>query len=76
MELREKQGKAKAFAEKQNLDVTDEAVAKAIAELNYEALANMSMAVEDKNSDSVAVASFALSPEFNVKNRFERILES
>lgn len=41
--LAEKQNKARAFAEKQGLDVSREDVANAIAELNYEAIANLSM---------------------------------
>lgn len=73
-ELHEKQEKAKAFAEKQNLDVTDEAVAKAIAELDYESLANMSMSVEKKDEETVTVASYAAATDISVKNRFERIL--
>lgn len=42
-ELQAKQEKAKAFAAKQGLDVEDAAVAAAIAELNYEAIADMAM---------------------------------
>lgn len=40
--------KAKAFASKQGLDVEEEAVKRAIAELNYEAIADMA---EEKNED-------------------------
>lgn len=76
IELREKQNKAKAFAEKQNLDVTEDVVAKAIAELDYETLASLTMSVENAAPVPVAVASFAMSPELGIKNRFERILES
>lgn len=75
-ELLEKQNKAKAFAEKQHLDISDEAVAKAIAELDYEALANLSMSVENKEPEGVAVASYAMTPDFAIKNRFENILGS
>ena len=74
--LLEKQNKAKAFAEKQNLDVTDEAVAKAIAELDYETLANLSMSVENTKPEEIAVASYAVTPDITVKNRFENILGS
>lgn len=74
--LLEKQNKAKAFAEKQNLDVTDEAVAKAIAELDYETLANLSMSVENTKPEEIAVASYAMTPDITVKNRFENILGS
>lgn len=75
-ELLAKQEKAKAFAEKQHLDVSDEAVAKAIAELDYEALANLSMSVEVTEPEAVAVASYALAPEMGIKGRFENILGS
>ena len=43
-ELKVKQAKAKAFAEKQGLDVEDENVAQAIAEVNYEMIAELAMA--------------------------------
>lgn len=43
-ELKMKQDKAKAFAEKQGLDVEDANVAQAIAEVNYEAIADFAMA--------------------------------
>lgn len=42
-ELQAKQARAKAFAEKQGLDVADEAVANAIAEVNYEMIAELAM---------------------------------
>ena len=61
-ELQAKQDKAKAFAEKQGLKAEDEAVAKAIAELNYEAIAELAMALaEEKEAPSaveVTMASF------------------
>lgn len=43
-ELQAKQEKAKAFASKQGLNVDDESVANAIANLDYEAIADMAMA--------------------------------
>ncbi len=43
-ELQAKQDKAKAFASKQGLDVEDEKVANAIANLDYEAIADLAMA--------------------------------
>lgn len=45
-ELQAKQDKAKAFAQKQGLNVEDEAVAHAISEVNYEAIAELAMASE------------------------------
>lgn len=43
-ELKVKQAKAKAFAEKQGLDIENENVAQAIAEVNYEMIAELAMA--------------------------------
>ena len=54
--------KATAYAQRLGLDPKDEAVATAIAELNYEALADIDMAKEEpKNNEDtqVAIASFA-----------------
>lgn len=57
-ELQAKQDKAKAFAEKQGLKVEDEAVAKAIAELNYEAIAELAMALaEEKEAETAPTPS-------------------
>lgn len=50
--LAEKRESAKAFAEKQGLDVADVAVAEAIEKLDYEKIAELSMA-EDKASEDV-----------------------
>lgn len=52
-ELQAKQMKAKAFAEKQGLNIADEAVAQAIAELNYEAIAELAMASQETNETNV-----------------------
>lgn len=63
-----KVAKITSFAQKQNLDLNDEAVKNAIAELNYEAIADLADAQEkaiaetsdaDKSEDVVLVASFA-----------------
>ena len=56
-ELAANQVKAKTFAEKQGLDVEDKDVAKAIAELNYQAIAEMCMANDKPETKGVAVAS-------------------
>lgn len=53
-ELKLKQEKAKAFAEKQGLDITNTAVAEAIEKVDYEAIANLSM--ENNETQDVAVA--------------------
>ena len=51
-ELQAKQAKAKAFAQKQGLNLEDEAVANAVAELNYEAIAELAMASEQKEEET------------------------
>lgn len=53
-ELQAKQAKAKAFAQKQGLNLEDEAVANAVAELNYEAIAELAMASEQKEEETPA----------------------
>lgn len=59
-ELARKQAIAKSFAQKQNLDVNDETVAKAIEELNYEALTELAEKVETPaQNEDVTYASFA-----------------
>lgn len=55
-ELAENQERAKCFAEKQGLNVNDEAVSHAIAELDYKAIAEMSMAKQEKQSDQTQTA--------------------
>lgn len=58
-ELAEKQSRAKAFAQRQGLDVEKEEVARAIAELNYEAIASLSMDIaKDADEKQVRVAGF------------------
>ena len=52
--LAEKQAKAKAFAEKQGLDVADVAVAEAINALDYAKIAELTMAqVKDEEAETV-----------------------
>ena len=55
-ELQAKQMKAKAFAQKQGLNVEDEQVAHAISEVNYEAIAELAMANEKEEADPVPTA--------------------
>ena len=55
-----KTARAKAFAERNHLDVEAETVAKAIAEIDFEALANEVLkAEEDAGNAGVTIASFA-----------------
>lgn len=65
--LADKQAKAKAFAEKQGLNVTDTAVAEAISALDYAKIAELTMAqvadeepetVEEKSVPTITLASF------------------
>lgn len=56
-ELAKQQGVAESFAASQGLDVRDETVKKAVAELDYAKIAELSMEIH-KNKDNVAVASF------------------
>ena len=53
-ELAAKRCRAQAFAEKQGLDVADEAVAKAIAELDYEMIAELAMKEAEEAAPVVA----------------------
>ena len=53
--LAEKQAKAKAFAEKQGLNVADAAVAEAIEKLDYNAIAELSMAEEQEEVETEPV---------------------
>lgn len=61
-ELKAKQDKARAFAEKQGLDIEVEAVAQAIADVNYEAIAELAMAQETETKEEapaeVTIAAF------------------
>ena len=62
--LAEKQAKAKAFAEKQGLDISDTAVAEAIEKLDYQKIAELSMAEEqaekkeEEPAPTITLASF------------------
>ena len=61
-ELKAKQDEAASFAAAQGLDCEDEAVKQAVAEVNYEAIAKLSMAkaIESKNeTPEITVAGFA-----------------
>lgn len=56
--------KAKAFAEKQGLDVEQKEVAEAIAEMNYEAIADLAAAIEKtEETGAETIASFVLAGE-------------
>ena len=69
--------KAKAFAEKQGLDVTQKEVADAIAELNYEAIADLAAAMEQPAEAAVeTVASFVLAGEgIDINDKYGDLLE-
>lgn len=74
-ELKAKQDNAKAFAQKQGLDAEDEKVAAAIAELNYEAIAEMAMEIS-KPETQVATASFVITENMKVESKYGGLLES
>lgn len=74
-ELKAKQENAKAFAQKQGLDVEDEKVQTAIAELNYEAIAEMAMEIS-KPETQTATASFVITENMKVESKYGGLLES
>lgn len=75
-ELARNQETARAFAQKQGLDVNEEAVAAAIQSLDYTAIAQMTMAKEPKTTESnVSVAGYAVVEPMKIKSRFENVLK-
>lgn len=70
--LADRQNTARAFAEKHGLDVNNEDVAKAIAEVNYEALASIEMSQEAEApvaTDEVATAAiYDVTPSIEIKD--------
>ena len=74
-ELQAKQEKVKSFASKQGLDVEDEAVAEAIANLDYEAIANLSMeAAESKEESSPAEMTMASYVDMDIPGKYGDLL--
>jgi hypothetical protein len=75
-ELQAKQEKAKAFASKQGLDVEDEAVANAIASLDYEAIANMAMTIsEEKQNNEKNEISMASYVDMEIQEEYGGLLK-
>ena len=75
-ELQAKQEKAKAFASKQGLDVDDEAVAKAIANLDYEEIANMAMIIsEEKQNNEKNEVSMASYVDMEIQEEYGGLLK-
>ena len=75
-ELARKQEQARAFAQKQGLDIEQEAVASAIESLDYTKIAELSMAQEAVvETPVVSVASFATTEPMKIKSRFENVLK-
>ena len=74
-EMEANQAMAKAFAEKQGLDSAEEAVAKAIAELDYRAIAELVMSKESPvdTNEKIATASF-MGDGFEMKGRWDDLL--
>lgn len=73
-ELAAKQEKAKAFAQLQGLDVEKEAVANAIAELNYEAIASLSMEANESKEEKKE-ATFAMVSEMEIGGEYGDLLD-
>lgn len=71
--LKEKQEKAKSFAEKQGLDTEKKEVADAIASLNYEAIASYAMEIEQPADKTVKLASF-MSDGMEIKDKYNGLL--
>lgn len=69
------QNRARAFAQKQGLDVANEAVASAIESLDYTKIAELTMALEENTEQTVTVASYATVSPLKIKNRFENVLK-
>lgn len=77
-ELETQQAMAKAFAEKQGLDVEDETVCKAIAEVDYKMIAELSMKCDDISfkHENVVVASI-VNDGFEIKGgKYDDLLAS
>lgn len=75
-ELVAKQAKARAFAQKQGLDIESVEVAEAINNLDYEAIASMSMANDpvEENNDTVTIASYTMAG-MEIKSKYGDLLD-
>lgn len=74
-ELAGKQAKAKAFAQKQGLDVEATEVAEAIANLDYEAIAAFAMAQEAPEEETVTIASYSVAG-MEIKSKYGNVLDT
>lgn len=74
-ELAAKQAKAKAFAQKQGLDVEATEVAEAIANLDYEAIAAFAMAQEAPEEETVTIASYSVAG-MEIKSKYGNVLDT
>jgi len=78
--LQMRQNTVRVFAEKQGLDLENEEVAQAIAELDYEKLVNLSMAetqteqIASASADSNITSSFIGSETMSVDGKYARVL--
>lgn len=79
-ELQAKQTTVRVFAEKQGLDTNDEEVSKAIAELDYEKLVNLSMEglqteqIASASAETQVTSSFIGSESMSVDGKYARVL--
>lgn len=74
-ELVAKQAKARAFAQKQGLDVEATEVAEAIANLDYEAIAAFAMAQEAPEEETVTIASYSVAG-MKIKSKYGNVLDT
>ena len=75
-ELARKQEQARAFAQKQGLDVAQTVVASAIESLDYAKIAELAMEQEPAIAETVvSVASYATTEPMKIKSRFENVLK-
>lgn len=75
-DLARKQEQARAFAQKQGLDITETAVASAVESLDYTKIAELAMAQDTATTEKViSVASFATTEPMKIKSRFENVLK-
>lgn len=78
LELARKRNACGAFAEKQGLDLTNAEVAEAVANLDYEMIASITMRSEEKKetkTEEVAVASVSMTHEMEIQSKYGNLLD-
>ena len=74
-ELAAKQQELSAFAQAQGLDLTNEAVAGAIKDVNYAAIIAETVKLDKKSDPKPAVASFAMTSGLTMAGEYGDLLE-